>query len=66
MNQAYRNLMERMKDVGRMHAVEQLLDWDQETYMPAGGVMARAELTSLVSGLAHESDVFHAIHEFPG
>ena len=54
MNEAYKKLMEHMKDVGRMHAVEQLLDWDQETYMPAKGVKPRAELAALVSGLAHE------------
>lgn len=54
MNEAYGKLMDRVKDVGRMHAVEQLLDWDQETYMPAEGVKPRAELAALVSGLAHE------------
>ena len=54
MNEAYGKLMERIKDVGRMHAVEQLLDWDQETYMPGDGVKPRAELTALVTGMAHE------------
>jgi len=54
MNDAYHKLMDRIRDHGRLHAVEQLLDWDQETYMPSGGVKPRAELTALISGLAHE------------
>ena len=53
-NQAYTQLMERVRDVGRLGAVEQLLEWDQETYMPKKGVAARAEQSALIAGLAHE------------
>jgi len=51
---SYQTLIERMKDIGRLSGVSQLLDWDQETYMPRGGVAARAEQSALLAGLIHE------------
>ena len=54
MSDAYTKLLARIKDVGRLRSIEQLLDWDQETYMPTNGVQARAEQTALIAGLAHE------------
>jgi len=54
MSDAYAHLMELVKDVGRLRAVGQLLDWDQETYMPPNGVKARAEQAALIAGIAHE------------
>lgn len=54
MNDAYKNLMARVKDLGRLSTIEQLLDWDQEVFMPAAGVTARAEQTALMAGLIHE------------
>ena len=50
----YDKLMECVKDIGRLRAIEQLLDWDQETQMPRGGVQPRAESAALIAGLAHE------------
>lgn len=47
-------LLERIRNVSRLQSVGQLLDWDQETYMPRGGLAARAEQMSLLAGLAHE------------
>ncbi len=47
-------LVERVKDIGRLKSVSALLDWDQETYMPAGGVAARAEQYALIETLAHQ------------
>src|SRR6202158_2587082 len=37
-------------DLGRAAA---LLEWDQETYMPPGGVGARSDQLSTLTGLAH-------------
>jgi len=54
MSDAYGKLLERIKDVSRLGNIGQLLDWDQETYMPKGGVTARAEQAALIAGLAHE------------
>jgi len=54
MNDAYHKLMERVRDLGRLQSIGQLLDWDQEVLMPSGGSSARAEQLSLIAGLAHE------------
>ena len=54
MSDAYSKLLERIKDLGRLDAVEALLDWDQQVNMPPGGVEGRAEQLSLIAGLAHE------------
>lgn len=54
MASAYSRLMERVRDIGRLAAVEQLLEWDQETYMPKKGVQARSQQIALLAGLAHE------------
>jgi len=54
MSDAYDRLLERVKDIGRLQAVAQLLGWDQETYMPKEGARARSEQFALINGLAHE------------
>lgn len=41
-------------EVTDLYRVGGLLEWDQETHMPAGGVAARARELALVSRLAHE------------
>jgi hypothetical protein len=43
MSGAYATLIERVKEIWRLEAVEQLLDWDQETYMPPKGVPGGAD-----------------------
>ncbi len=50
----YATMLERIKDVGRLSAIEALLDWDQETYMPSQGVEPRAEMMAMVAGMRHE------------
>jgi len=42
MSDAYDQLIERVREMGRLEAIEALLEWDQETYMPSKGVAARA------------------------
>lgn len=54
MQDAYEELMTRVTDVGRLHSIEALLDWDQETYMPGDGVAARAEQAALIAAIAHD------------
>ena len=46
-----KTLLARIADLEYAAAV---LDWDQETYMPEGGVQARADQLSTLQGLAHE------------
>ncbi|MHC4064999.1 MAG: carboxypeptidase M32 [Planctomycetota bacterium] len=53
MPDAYVQLVDRLKDIGRLTAVQELLDWDQETYMPAKGVAPRAETSAMVAALVH-------------
>lgn len=43
-----------LAEVTDLHRVGGLLEWDQETHMPAGGVSARAREVALISRLAHE------------
>lgn len=54
MPDAYQQLLDRVRDIGRLRMVEELLSWDQETYMPKHGAGARAEQLALLAGLAHE------------
>ena len=54
MPDVYQSLLERIKDIGRLAAVESLLEWDQETYMPESGVEARAETMATVAAVKHE------------
>lgn len=63
MNEAYTDLVTRLREISRLNAISSLLDWDQETYMPPRGAVARADQQALVAGLAHErlvSDEFAA------
>ena len=55
MSDSYGQLMDRVRDINRLEFVKELLDWDQETVMPPGGVEARAQQIALVAGIAHES-----------
>ncbi|HYZ01256.1 MAG TPA: carboxypeptidase M32, partial [Candidatus Binatia bacterium] len=43
-----------LAEVTDLTRVAELLIWDQETYMPAGGVQGRASQAATVSRLAHE------------
>src|SRR6266581_4536313 len=45
-----KNMLAVVADINRAVAV---LDWDQETYVPPGGVQGRAEQLSTLSELAH-------------
>ncbi len=63
MSDAYGLLMERVKDIGRLNSIAQLLDWDQEVCMPKNGVAARAEQAALIAGLAHEQLVCDPMRE---
>lgn len=50
----YSRLIGRVKEIQILRAVEALLDWDQETYMPAGAAEDRANQIALIAGAAHE------------
>lgn len=45
------------KDIALLNYLENLLDWDTETYMPKMGVKSRSELNSFISELRHRNIV---------
>lgn len=49
-----RDLKQRLLDVYDLNGINALLSWDQTTYMPKDGVIARARHNALTSRLAHE------------
>jgi carboxypeptidase Taq len=51
---AYEELMQRVRDEATLASVEALLEWDEETRMPAGAVEGRSEQLALLAGLLHE------------
>ena len=53
-DQAYDQLMRRVREESMLTGIEALLEWDEETYMPPGGVENRSEQLALVAGLLHE------------
>jgi len=51
---ALADLREVLFEVSDLHQAAELLGWDQETYMPAGGVADRANQLGTLSRIAHE------------
>jgi carboxypeptidase Taq len=45
---------QRLQAIEDLHCAEWVLTWDQATYIPPGGVEARARQIALLSSLAHE------------
>ena len=52
-NGALGELKEILAEITDLSRAAALLEWDQETYMPAGGIGARAEQLSTLLKLAH-------------
>jgi carboxypeptidase Taq len=51
---AYAELIRRVREESLLLSCEALLEWDEETYMPPGGVENRSEQLALIAGLMHE------------
>ena len=51
---AYERLKERLATISDLRSTKSLLFWDQQTYMPSGGVTGRAEQMATLSRLSHE------------
>jgi carboxypeptidase Taq len=51
---AYAELIRRVREETLLTSCEALLEWDEETYMPAGGVENRSEQLALLAGLLHD------------
>ncbi|MGZ8392743.1 MAG: carboxypeptidase M32, partial [Gemmatimonadales bacterium] len=53
-NAAYDELIRRAREEALLTSCDALLEWDEETYMPPGGVENRSEQRALLAGLLHE------------
>ena len=53
-------LKDRLATISDVNAAGATLNWDQQTYMPEGGVAGRAEQLATLSRLAHEMLVSEA------
>lgn len=50
----YKKLWEHSTKIERLSGISQLLDWDQETYMPTDGSDNRGEQLKILAGIIHE------------
>jgi carboxypeptidase Taq len=50
-------LKARLREIGDLRAAAAVLEWDQATYMPQGGAVARGRQSALLSRLAHEQRI---------
>ena len=53
-NQVYRELLEKTKDVIVLGTAEGIIHWDMETKMPPGAVEQRSEQLALLSRIRHK------------
>ncbi|HEY4254769.1 MAG TPA: carboxypeptidase M32 [Chlamydiales bacterium] len=53
-------LLEHSKSLRHFESILTLLHWDQETYMPQGGISARSEQIAELSQLVHEKKISRA------
>lgn len=51
---AYKELIEKLKEVSLLYSCTSVLGWDERTYMPRKGAGFRANQLGLLVGLAHE------------
>lgn len=51
---AYNELIQRSREAAVLSSCSALLGWDEQTYMPRGGVEHRSKQMALLSGLHHE------------
>src|SRR5262245_66642185 len=51
---AYQELCKLMRESATLFAVSQLLNWDQETYMPPAAAGNRAEQQGAIAAILHE------------
>lgn len=51
---SYETFVGKVREIHTFHAIESLLDWDQETFMPRRAASHRAGQLALIAGHAHE------------
>jgi carboxypeptidase Taq len=50
----YTKFVEKFRHIALLKQAEQLLQWDAETYMPAGSIEARSQQIACLAGLMHQ------------
>ena len=50
---AYRELLERYREVGRLRSIMHVLSWDEQVNLPRQGTAARADQLGYLMGMAH-------------
>jgi len=63
MPDVYEEFITLVREIGRLESIGRLLEWDSETYMPKGGLAARAEQLALIAELAHKRQSSHRLGE---
>src|SRR5947208_11924143 len=53
-HEAYHELLRRSREQALLASCAELLAWDEETYMPPGGVENRSRQLAFLAGLEHE------------
>lgn len=53
-DEAYAELIRRVKAIALLNSCASVLHWDHQTYMPAKGTAHRAEQLALLAGLSHQ------------
>lgn len=66
MPQTFRDLQELSTEIHTLNSILGLLHWDQETYMPPGGISPRSRQISLLSTLIHEKKTSRKFKECLG
>ena len=54
MSEKFKKLKTLVGEVADLNAIQALVSWDQETYMPAGGAEARGQQLATLGGLTHQ------------
>lgn len=54
MSSTYERFVQRVREISTIGAIESLLEWDQETYMPRKAAADRADQLALLAGYGHE------------
>lgn len=59
----YQTLLKQGREIRLLSSLSMLLEWDQETYMPKGGLDFRSQQIELVSSLAHREKTSDSFKE---
>ena len=56
----YKAILKKNREIRLLSSVSMLLDWDQETFMPKGGISLRSEQIAHLSSIIHKEKTSHA------